>query len=175
MCPAGNTFNENKDFEMNNKASLAIAAALVGVLAATSGTSAEAARTGVKVGMLDCIVAPGVGLILGSSKEVSCTFKSKSRVEHYRGTTGKLGIDIGITNKSYLSWIVFAPGEIHHGALAGRYVGASAQATIVAGLGANVLVGGWSDSINLQPISVQGQTGLNIAAGLASLNLASVR
>ena len=175
MRSAANTFNENKDFEMTNKASLVIAATLVGVLAAASATSAEAARTGVKVGVLDCVVAPGVGLILGSSKDVSCTFKGKGRVEHYRGTTGKLGIDIGITNKSYLSWIVFAPGEINHGALAGRYIGASAQATVIAGLGANVLVGGWSDSINLQPISVQGQTGLNIAAGLASLNLASVR
>ncbi|HEY4995167.1 MAG TPA: DUF992 domain-containing protein, partial [Aestuariivirga sp.] len=62
-------------------------------------------------------------------------------------------------------------GQVRRGALAGSYVGASAQATVIAGLGANVLVGGWSDSINLQPLSVQGQTGLNVAAGLASLNL----
>ncbi len=73
------------------------------------------------------------------------------------------------------SWVVFAPGEVHRGSLAGSYVGASAQATLIAGLGANVLVGGWSDSINLQPLSVQGQTGLNVAAGLASLNLQAGR
>ena len=159
---------------MINKASLAIATTFVGILAAASATSADAAPTGVKVGVLECVVAPGVGLILGSSKDVSCDFKSNTRVEHYVGTTGKLGIDIGVTNKSYLSWIVFAPGEIDRGALEGTYVGASAQATVIAGLGANVLVGGSSDSINLQPLSVQGQTGLNVAVGLASLNLKAV-
>lgn len=159
---------------MNSKASLAIAATLLGVLAAAYSTSAEAAQTGVKVGVLECVVAPGVGLILGSSKDVSCAFKGNAYEEHYVGTTGKLGIDIGVTNKSYLSWIVFAPGEIHRGALEGTYVGASAQATVIAGLGANVLVGGGSDSINLQPLSVQGQTGLNVAVGLASLNLKAV-
>ncbi len=160
---------------MKNKASLVIATALAGVLAAASGTAAQAAHSGVKVGVLECTVAPGVGLILGSSKGVRCAFKSNGRTEYYHGSTGKLGVDIGFTNKSYLSWVVFAPGEVHRGALAGSYVGASAQATVIAGLGANVLVGGWSDSINLQPLSVQGQTGLNVAAGLASLNLQAGR
>ena len=159
---------------MKNKASLVIATALAGVLAAASGTAAQAAHSGVKVGVLECVVAPGVGLIIVSSKEVNCTFKSNGRNEHYHGSTGKLGVDIGFTNKSYLSWLVFAPGEVHRGALAGSYVGASAQATVIAGLGANVF-GGWSDSINLQPLSVQGQTGLNVAAGLASLNLQAGR
>ena len=160
---------------MNNKASLVIATALACVLAAASATTAQAARTGVKVGVLECVVAPGVGLIIGSSKDVSCAFKGNGHTERYHGTTGKLGVDIGYTNKAYLSWIVFAPGEVHRGALAGSYVGASAQATVIAGLGANVLIGGWSDSINLQPLSVQGQTGLNVAVGLASLNLQAGR
>ena len=151
--------------------SLLAAAALSGLLA----TAAQAANSGVKVGVLECTVAPGVGMIIASSKAVSCTFKGNGRAENYHGSTGKLGLDIGFTNKSYLSWIVFAPGEVHRGALAGSYVGASAQATVIAGLGANVLVGGWSDSINLQPLSVQGQTGLNVAAGLASLNLKAGR
>lgn len=149
-------------------------AALLGAGLFVATAQADAA-SGVKVGVLNCVVAPGIGLILGSSKDVSCTFKGAARTEHYRGTTGKLGIDIGVTNKSYLSWLVFAPGELHRGALAGTYVGASAQATVIAGLGANVLVGGWSDSVNLQPLSVQGQTGLNVAVGLASLNLNAVR
>jgi len=153
---------------------LATALAAAAAVAACASGAQAAAKSGVKVGVLSCTVAPGVGFILGSSKDVDCTFKGKGRVEHYKGTTGKLGLDIGITNKSYLSWLVFAPGEIHRGALAGTYVGASAQATVIAGLGANVLVGGWSDSVNLQPLSVQGQTGLNVAAGLASLNLKAV-
>ena len=160
---------------MNNKISLAIATMLASVISIAPVTSAEAAPTGVKAGVLECVVAPGVGFIIGSSKDVSCTFKGQGRAERYRGSTGKLGIDIGVTNKSYLSWLVFAPGKVGRGALAGTYVGASAQATVIAGLGANVLVGGSSQSINLQPLSVQGQTGLNIAAGLASLNLTAVR
>lgn len=130
------------------------------------------AKTGVKVGMLTCDVAGGVGMIIGSSKAVDCTFKGNNgRVEHYQGKLGKLGIDIGVTNDASLAWLVFAPGKLKKGALKGSYNGASVQATVVAGLGANVLIGGFEKSINLQPLSVQGQTGLNIAAGLTSLSL----
>ncbi len=131
---------------------------------------------GIKVGVLNCQVAPGVGLILGSSKAVRCTFnRNRGGAERYSGSMGKLGIDIGVTNTSYLSWIVIAPGDIGRGALEGSYVGASAQATVIAGVGANALVGGFNNNINLQPFSVQGQTGLNIAAGLGSLTLRSTR
>lgn len=150
--------------------SLFAAAALSGLLA----TAAQASPTGIKAGVLDCAVAPGIGLILGSSKAVHCSFNGANGVEKYDGKIGKIGVDIGVTTSEHLVWAVFAPGELHRGALAGSYVGASAQATVIAGLGANVLVGGWSDSVNLQPISVQGQTGLNIAAGLAGLELHSV-
>ena len=133
-------------------------------------------QRGVKVGVLNCKVAPGVGLILGSSKEVSCNFnRTNGGVEHYAGSMGKLGIDIGVTNTSYLGWVVFAPGNVGRGALAGSYAGASAQATVIAGVGANALIGGSNSNINLQPFSVQGQTGLNVAAGLGTLTLRSVR
>ena len=70
-----------------------------------------------------------------------------------------------------MTWAVFAPGRINRGALAGSYGGASAQATIGVGLGANVLVGGFKRTIALQPLSIQGQKGLNIAAGIAGLSL----
>ncbi len=130
------------------------------------------AESGVKSGVLDCDVSGGIGLIIGSSKAVSCTFKGDGgRVERYEGRIGKLGIDIGATAKASMAWVVFAPGKINKGALAGTYTGASAEATAGAGLGANVLVGGFKKSINLQPLSVQGQTGVNVAAGLASLTL----
>jgi hypothetical protein len=103
---------------------------------------------------------------------VHCTFVSASgRKEHYSGSIGKLGIDIGVTSKSYIKWAVFAPGNIKRGALAGTYVGGSAEATVGVGLGANVLVGGFKKSIALQPVSIQGQTGLNVAAGVSSLTL----
>ena len=130
------------------------------------------AKSGVKTGVLDCDVSAGIGLIIGSSKSVQCTLKKgDGSVEHYQGRLGKLGVDIGVTNEASMAWIVFAPGKVGKGALAGSYTGATAEATVVAGLGANVLVGGFEKSINLQPVSVSGKTGLNVAAGLANLSL----
>lgn len=134
------------------------------------------ARDGVKAGLLTCDVSAGIGMIIGSSKAVDCTFKGENgRVEHYSGRLGKLGLDVGATGEASMAWAVFASGEVRKAALAGKYVGASAQATVIAGLGANVLVGGFEDSINLQPLSIQGQTGLNVAAGLTSLTLEAAR
>ena len=160
---------------MKSNASPVIVAALAGLMAASLASTAQAAGTGIKVGVLQCVVAPGVGLIIASSKDVACTFSGGGHTERYHGTTGKFGLDIGVTNKSYLSWAVFAPGRVGRGALAGTYIGATAQATVLAGLGANVLIGGLNNSLNLQPLSVQGQTGLNVAAGLGSLNLQAGR
>ena len=72
-------------------------------------------------------------------------------------------------------WAVYAPTSRPAGALAGTYGGASAEATVGAGLGANVLVGGSNRTIQLQPLSVQGQTGLNIAPGVSGIDLRWVR
>ena len=139
----------------------------------TALTPAAHAEGGVKIGVLRCNVEGGVGFILGSAKGADCTFTSGGRVEHYRGTMGKLGVDIGVTGQTVLAWAVFAPGAVKHGALRGSYTGLSAEATVGVGLGANVLVGGFRHGINLQPISVQAQTGLNIAGGIGSLTLRS--
>jgi hypothetical protein len=91
--------------------------------------------------------------------------------EDYTGSVTKLGIDIGITGATYIAWAVFAPGRLDRGALEGSYSGASAEVSLGLGLGANVLIGGSRKSIALQPLSVQGQTGLNIAAGIARMDL----
>ena len=141
---------------------------------ALAAPSADAA--GVKLGVLNCHVDGGVGFIIGSSKDVDCVFhRSNGRNEHYKGSIGKLGVDIGITDETVMGWVVFAPGLTRPGSLKGSYTGASAEATVGIGLGANVLVGGFRQSINLQPLSLQAQTGLDIAAGVASLHLHSVR
>ncbi|HEY0123305.1 MAG TPA: DUF992 domain-containing protein [Rhizobium sp.] len=127
-----------------------------------------------RLGTLSCDVAGGVGMLIGSSKAVDCEFiRSSGRPEHYRGSIGKLGIDIGITNKSYLRWIVYsvAANRTGEGALAGSYVGATAGASVGLGLGANALVGGNSKNFGLQPLSAEAGTGLNIAAGVARLEL----
>ena len=128
---------------------------------------------GVKIGLLSCEVEGGVGYIVGSSKRVHCVYAPSGggAREHYRGRIGKLGVDIGVTGGSRVVWAVFAPGKVKKGALEGNYTGASDEATVVAGLGANVLVGGFRKTINLQPVSVQAQSGLNVAAGIASLHL----
>lgn len=149
---------------------IAIAALLVLGLATTPVLAK--AKNGVKIGMLTCNVAGGVGLIIGSNKAVDCIFEGTiGQREHYKGSIGKFGLDIGVTGKGVMAWAVFAPGKLKAGALAGKYAGASAEATVAVGLGANVLVGGSDKSVALQPVSVQAQTGLNLAAGVAGLTL----
>lgn len=132
---------------------------------------------GVKIGVLSCDVSGGVGLILASSRSVDCTFERTvgGRNERYKGTIDRLGIDIGVTGKAVMAWVVFAPGKLKRGALAGSYGGVSAEASVAVGLGANVLLGGSNKSIALQPLSLQAQTGLNVAAGIAALRLKYVK
>jgi hypothetical protein len=131
------------------------------------------ARSGVRVGVLSCHVYGGVGWIIGSTKTANCIFRSSQGgwKDYYAGSITRLGIDVGVTNGSQIVWAVFAPGKVQRGSLAGGYAGAGAEATVGVGIGANALIGGFQKSINLQPISVQGQTGLNIAGGIGSLRL----
>lgn len=125
-----------------------------------------------KVGTLTCDVSGGVGMIVASKKTMSCTFApGKGKREVYTGAINKFGLDVGATNKGRMVWAVFAPTSRKAGALAGSYAGAGAEATVGAGLGANVLVGGSDRTISLQPVSVSGQQGLNLAVGVADLEL----
>jgi len=135
--------------------------------------SAQPSNAGVKVGSLTCNVSSGFGLIFASSKELKCTFESSGGAgEHYTGTFSKYGVDIGFADAGVLVWGVVAPtSDVRSGALEGDYAGATANATIGIGLGANVLVGGLDKSIALQPLSVSGNTGLNVAAGVGVITL----
>jgi hypothetical protein len=147
----------------------AIAAASLSVAGA-----AEAAPHGVKVGELTCNVASGWGFVFGSSRDLHCTFRGNGRHEHYVGSISKFGVDIGYTEGGVLVWGVFAPSsDVREGALQGDYAGATAGATIGYGLGANVLVGGLDKSIALQPLSIEGNRGLNVAAGIGAISLRS--
>ena len=148
------------------------AAVLISAILGLAANSAMA-DSGVNIGSLNCKVEGGIGLILGSSKELNCQFNAVGDTisQNYNGTIEKLGIDIGVTGKSYISWLVFAPGSVKPGALEGSYSGVSAEATVGLGLGANVLVGGLEKSIALQPLSIEGQTGLNVAVGLSRITL----
>ncbi len=126
---------------------------------------------GVKLGVLVCDVSGSIGLILGGSEAASCTFQGPNGTEYYKGRITQIGLDIGVTAGAVMSWAVFAPGQVGRGALQGDYAGATADAAFAVGLGANVLVGGSQQSIALQPVSVEGQAGVNIAAGLANFKL----
>ena len=150
--------------------------------AATLGppSQGQAQDSGLELGLLSCTVEGGFGLLFGSSRDMDCVFNpadSNGIRENYVGTINKLGLDIGISGKSYIRWIVVA-AENHiydPGGLQGTYSGATASAAFAVGLGANVLVGGSADSVALQPVSVQGQTGVNLAVGVARMRLRAVQ
>ena len=159
----------------NLKVSSVFAASFVAALSLSSQANAgEVVHT--QIGVLHCTVDGGVGFIFGSSKKMSCTFKNKQgEVEHYSGKIGKIGIDIGYTKKTKIAWAVLAPsGKYPKKALAGKYGGLSAEITIAGGVGANLLLGGSKKSMALQPLSVQAQTGLNIAGGIGTMSLSYV-
>ena len=149
-------------------------AALVGAAAvvAAAVVPADAQPRRVQVGTLACSISAGVGLVVASQRNVSCNFQPEGGPpEAYTGTMTRIGVDVGFTSGGAMVWGVFADTNRYAGMLTGTYAGATAEATVAAGLGANVLVGGSNHSVALQPLSVQGQVGLNVAAGVGALEL----
>lgn len=156
-------------FTMNK---LLLCAALAGGLSLAAAAQAEDHAVGVKVGMLTCHEASGWGFVFGSSHDIRCVFSNGEHNEHYTGSISKFGVDIGYQQSGVLVWEVIAPDDHpERGALAGHYGGATAGAAVGVGLDANALVGGSSRSIALQPVSIQGMNGLNVAAGIGELTL----
>jgi hypothetical protein len=158
---------------MTRKLSLAMAAAVVAVGALALSTQAPAQPAGVKAGILTCNVSSGWGFVFGSSRSLRCTYSPKPGVaEHYAGRVQKFGVDIGYVSSAVIVWGVIAPtSDLSPGALSGDYVGATASASVGVGVGANVLVGGFNKSVTLQPVSIEGNQGLNVAAGIGAINL----
>ncbi len=142
------------------------------IAAAVMAYGAPANAAGAKVGVLTCHESSGWGFIFGSSKGIRCVFNHGPYSEHYNGSVDKFGVDVGYTSGAVIIWDVFAPNYgRERGALSGDYVGAQASAAVGAGVGANALVGGFERSFTLQPVSIEGETGLNVAAGIGSLSL----
>ena len=140
-------------------------------------TAGAGAASKVQIGTLDCAVGPGKGLIFRTVRELKCEFVSSSGgVEPYFGVVERFGLEIGSTERSVIKWIVLAStlDGYRTGGLAGDYTGVSAEVTAGAGLGANALVGRSEDGFILQPLSVQGQEGLNLAAGISVFQLRSM-
>ena len=153
-----------------------LTAATAAALMALAAAPASAQAPGLEIGRLTCEVEGGAGFIFGSTKNLLCTFKHAGNAfpsEVYTGQIQKFGVDIGVTGKSVIAWgVVAAEGDLYApGALAGTYGGAGASAAFAVGLGANVLVGGSKDSFALQPLSVSGETGVNVAAGITRITL----
>ena len=150
-------------------------AAALGSALALAGT-AHAQQPGVVVGTLTCNVASGFGFVFGSSRALNCTFAGPGRYEYYSGSISRFGVDIGYIQGGILVWTVVAPTPVlAPGTLAGNYVGGTASATVGVGLGANALVGGSNNTVALQPLSIEANRGLNVAAGVAALSLALTR
>lgn len=149
----------------------------IGVLGLAAAMAIQAtpaqAQGGVRIGTLSCNVASGWGFVFGSSRQLRCVFSSgPGREDHYTGTISRFGADIGFTRGGVLVWAVFAPtNNVAPGALAGNFAGATASATVGVGVGANALIGGSNRTISLQPLSIEGTTGLNVAAGIAAITL----
>ena len=146
---------------------------LVAALGAAMALPAAAQAGGVKVGTLTCNVAGGWGKVIGSSHRVNCVFTpSHYAPERYVGHITKIGMDIGYRRSGTIVWGVFAPTDrMGRGDLHGSYGGVTASATVGVGLGANALIGGSNHTFGLQPVSIEGSTGLDVAAGIGGLDL----
>jgi hypothetical protein len=143
------------------------------LVASFTGANAQAPVNRVQVGVLECRGGASIGFIVGSVTNLGCVLRVEGMPEdRYIATIRKVGIDIGITEESALAWGVWAPvARLGPGDLSGNYAGADGSASVGVGAGGNVLVGGSNNSIALQPLSLQGQVGINVAAGLESLEL----
>jgi Protein of unknown function (DUF992) len=153
------------------------ATVIAAVSLALTAWPSDAQPRQVQVGTLTCSLSASIGLIVASQKNVNCVFRGGpgEPEEGYTGTMTTIGLDIGVTSGGVIIWAVFADTNRYSGMLAGTYAGATAEVSVAAGLGANVLVGGSHRSVALQPLSVQGQIGLDIAGGVGALELHPVR
>ncbi len=160
-----------------NKSCYGLAALAVAATVALPNVSMAQGSDRTKVGSLNCDISGGIGVIIASKKNLTCVFTpaAPGPREVYTGSITKFGLDVGATSGGQMVWSVFAPSNKKFGALAGSYGGASAEATVGAGVGANVLVGGSDRTVSLQPLSVQGQTGLNLAVGVSGMELRPAR
>jgi len=143
-------------------------------VAAPPISTATAQGAKVVAGTLTCKGGPSVGLVVGSQQKIDCNFNpaGKGRVREYKGTITKVGLDIGFKAESVIVWTVLGSSDkVPSKVLIGNYGGVSAEATVALGVGANALVGGSDKSVVLQPLSVQGQSGLNLAVGVTGLTL----
>jgi Protein of unknown function (DUF992) len=156
---------------------LTMLGAVTGSILDAGASFAQIPAEHVQTGTLTCDISGGIGFIIGSHKTLNCAFVPTlpGPPEFYSGAINKLGVDLGGTREGVMVWAVYAPTTRAAGFLAGTYAGVSAEVTVAGGIGANILVGGSFRTVELQPLSVQEQTGINVAAGVAEIELHFVR
>jgi len=153
--------------------SLILAGVAATLLVGSATAQAQQPMQRVQVGILECRGGASIGFIVGSVTNLGCVLRAEGVPEdRYVATIRKVGLDLGITQETALAWGVFAPSvRLGPGALSGDYAGVQGSAALGVGAGGNVLVGGSNNTIALQPLSLQGQVGVSVAAGLESLEL----
>lgn len=161
---------------MLRKLALAASAAVMSLVLVQS-EPVQAQGSGVRVGYLNCQVARGVGFVFGMTRNLTCTYAPTSgTAETYTGSIQQYGVNLGFIERGIIVWAVVAPtAQIEPGSLAGNYGGVAAGVAVGYGLGANALFGGSNSQFGLQPVSLEGMQGLNIAAGIAGLTLRAQR
>lgn len=145
----------------------------IATVALVASFASANAQQGVRVGVLECTGGQNVSFVVGSNATLNCVFQSEGgRAEGYVATIRRFGLDLGFTQNTTVQWTAFAPyARVPRGALAGNYSGVGSNASVGIGFGGNFLLGGNANQFALQPISVQGQTGFNVAAGIVELQL----
>lgn len=150
-----------------------ISTAALALIAACSTSTISHAQSRVEVGVLDCRGSTS-SFVVGSVTQLNCMFNpgGGGRPAPYIATMRRIGVDLGFNQQVAVAWAVLAPSRgLPHYDLSGSYAGGAASATVGVGVGANALIGGSGNTFALQPVSLQGQTGLSVAAGVASLEL----
>jgi hypothetical protein len=145
---------------------------LIATIAAIAASPAVA-QSRVQTGVLECLSNPTFGVIVGSVRTMTCVFKPAQGMDQiYSGTRARVGLDLGFQAGAAIAWAVFAPTvQVRPGELAGTYAGVSADAAAGLGVGANALIGGSNNTVALQPLSLEGQVGVNVALGVSALTL----
>ena len=146
--------------------------AWLGCVIALFPFGANAAST--QIGTLSCDVSKGIGMFVVDKQKLTCVFKPDKGgdADNYTGSIDEYGVAIGEVAAGHLIWGVLAETSgLPKGALAGTYSGIGANASVGPGAGANILAGGTGRSFSLQPISVEGQEGINIAGGITTVTL----
>lgn len=145
----------------------------IAAVALIASLASAGAQERLQVGVLECVGGPNLGYVFGSATQLECVFQSGGRrPEPYVALVQRIGLDLGFTQNTGLAWAVYAPTRrLGRGDLSGSYGGVGANASFGVGVGGNLLVGGSNNAFALQPLSLQGQTGLNATAGIVDVQL----